>query len=193
MNIRPTLIGDYIRPKLKAQNIPVEGYIIVETLILMTLAAKLNFNLPFSDLPFTLQSLVAICSGAIYGHRSAVLAVSVYLLIGLLGLPVFSAETAGIEYFSGNRIGFLMGFVLAAFAGGYTAKMGWGKKISDGLMLMFIGHTALIFMGLFGIYVFNSNASLFETFISILPGALLKSALGAWMLRFFWNWLETHS
>ncbi len=193
MNTHPVLIGDYIRPKLKEQRIPVEGYIVVETVVLMTLAAKIQLNLPFSDLPFTLQSLVAISAGAIYGHRSAVLAICIYLLVGLGGLPVFSGETAGIEYFKANKVGFLLGFIAAGFAGGYTANLGWGKKISNGLLLMFVGHAFLIFIGLAGIYIFSANPiSLFGIFMGILPGALLKSALGAWMLKLFWNWLETN-
>ncbi len=185
------LIGDYIRLKLREKNLPAEGYILLEAVVLMILAAKANFTLPFSDVPFTLQSLVAVMTGAIYGPRSGVLSMSLYLLLGLVGLPVFSGQSSGNEYFMSERGGFLLGFVAAAGLSGYMARVGWGRKIGDGLKLMFLGHTILIIMGLAGIALsHDSEWELLPVFIGILPGMLVKSAVGAALLRFFWSWLE---
>lgn len=66
---------------------------------------------PFSILPF-----MVMLAGAILGPRSGALSVVVYVLIGLIGAPVFAKPPyAGFTYILQPTFGFLLGFILAAY------------------------------------------------------------------------------
>lgn len=66
---------------------------------------------PFSILPF-----MVMLAGAILGPRSGALSVAVYVLIGLIGAPVFAKPPyAGFTYVFQPTFGFLLGFIVAAY------------------------------------------------------------------------------
>lgn len=70
-----------------------------------------NAVVPFSILPF-----MVLLSGAILGPRSGAISVAIYVLIGLVGAPVFSAPPfGGLAYILQPTFGFLPGFILAAY------------------------------------------------------------------------------
>ncbi|MBE3583184.1 MAG: biotin transporter BioY [Limnochordaceae bacterium] len=70
--------------------------------------------LPFSPVPITLQSLFPLLSGLFLGTRLAVLAMVAYLLLGVVGIPVFAGGAAGWGQLAGPTGGFLLGFVVCA-------------------------------------------------------------------------------
>lgn len=69
---------------------------------------------PFSPVPFTLQVFFVLLAGSFLGAKLGSLSQVVYLLMGLIGLPVFSRGTAGLGVLLGPTGGYLFGFVLAA-------------------------------------------------------------------------------
>ncbi len=72
---------------------------------------------PFG-VPFTLQTFAVILTGLILGTKKGIVSVLVYLVLGAVGLPVFSGFTGGIGSFAGVTGGFLFGFIpLAALSG----------------------------------------------------------------------------
>ena len=75
-------------------------------------------RVPFPAVPLTFQPFFAILSGLLLGARLGVLAQGVYLLTGLVGVPVFAGGSAGITYVLKPTFGFLLGFLLAAFLAG---------------------------------------------------------------------------
>lgn len=60
--------------------------------------------------PFTMQSFAVLLTGALLPIRHALAAYSAYLLLGAVGLPVFSTFTGGIGIFLGPTGGYLLGF-----------------------------------------------------------------------------------
>lgn len=82
------------------------------------LAVASSISIPLGPIPFTLQTLVLAMFPAALGGRDAVIAVGIYLLLGAIGLPVFSGFSGGIASLVGPSGGFLWGFfvgmVLAA-------------------------------------------------------------------------------
>jgi biotin transport system substrate-specific component len=82
---------------------------------LTAFGAQIRIPLPF--VPLTLQTFFVMLSGhflgPIYGAASQI----VYLLLGLLGLPIF-AEGGGVGYIFKPTFGYLLGFPLASFAAG---------------------------------------------------------------------------
>tara|TARA_B100001250_G_scaffold406296_1_gene425085 strand:- start:646 stop:1197 length:552 start_codon:yes stop_codon:yes gene_type:complete len=88
--------------------------------ILLTISAKIK--IPFYPIPMTMQTFVVLFLGIAFGYKIGVATVVLYLLEGIVGLPVFSnspEKGIGIAYFFGPTMGYLIGFIFASFLGGY--------------------------------------------------------------------------
>jgi len=88
--------------------------------ILLTISAKIK--IPFYPVPMTMQTFVVLLMGVAFGYKVAVSTMVLYLLEGIVGLPVFSnspEKGVGIIYFTGPTMGYLIGFVFASFLAGY--------------------------------------------------------------------------
>ena len=109
--------------------------IILITLIgslLLTISAKIK--IPFYPVPMTMQTFVILFLGITLGSKIGLLTVSVYLLEGIYGLPVFAStpeKGIGLIYFTGPTMGYLLGFLLAAYFSGLF-------KYEKGLLNTFI-------------------------------------------------------
>ena len=88
--------------------------------ILLTISAKIK--IPFYPVPMTMQTFVVLFLGISFGYKIGVTTIILYLLEGILGLPVFSnspEKGIGIAYFVGPTMGYLIGFIFACFLAGY--------------------------------------------------------------------------
>ena len=88
--------------------------------ILLTISAKIK--IPFYPVPMTMQTFVVLFLGISFGYKIGVLTILLYLLEGIVGLPVFSnspEKGIGITYFIGPTMGYLIGFIFACFVAGY--------------------------------------------------------------------------
>lgn len=74
-------------------------------------------SVPFVPVPLTLQTLFVLLAGAVM-KRYAIIPVSLYVVLGALGLPVFHTGATGFGLLLGPTGGYLAGFVLAAFVVG---------------------------------------------------------------------------
>lgn len=82
---------------------------------LMVVSARIS--IPFPLVPLTFQTVVAALAGLLLGAKKGALATGIYLLIGLAGLPVFTAG-GGIFYVVKPSFGYILGFVFGAVAAG---------------------------------------------------------------------------
>ncbi|WP_291290154.1 biotin transporter BioY [Enorma sp.] len=88
-------------------------------LCIALLAVASYITIPLGPVPFTLQTLVIAMLPVALGGRDAIVTVALYLLLGALGLPVFSGFSGGIAALVGPTGGFLWGFLAGtAFAAG---------------------------------------------------------------------------
>ena len=86
------------------------------------LAISSKIKIPFYPVPMTMQTLVVLMIGIVFGWKLGLATVSLYLFEGIIGLPVFSGtpeKGLGLVYFTGPTMGYLMGFLLAVFISGY--------------------------------------------------------------------------
>ena len=72
-------------------------------------------SIPIGPVPISLQSLVVLTIGITMGKRLGVMAVTVYVIAGLVGLPVFAGLKGGPQYVFAPTFGFIIAFVLAAY------------------------------------------------------------------------------
>ena len=84
--------------------------------IALTISAKIK--IPFYPVPMTMQTFVVLFLGISLGHKIALASVGLYLIEGILGLPVFSnspEKGIGLIYFTGPTMGYLIGFLTACY------------------------------------------------------------------------------
>ncbi len=89
--------------------------------IVVAISAKIK--IPFYPVPMTMQTFVVIFIGAAFGWKIGIATISLYLFEGIIGLPVFAGtpeKGLGLTYFTGPTMGYLIGFVFAAFIAGYV-------------------------------------------------------------------------
>ena len=78
-------------------------------------------SIPIGLVPITVQNMFALMSGVILGSIHGAAAVGIFLLLGALGIPVFSGVKGGIAIISGPTGGFLIGYFVGALAAGLIA------------------------------------------------------------------------
>ena len=86
----------------------------------LTVSAKLK--IPFYPVPMTMQTFAVLFLGLAFGYKIGLATVGVYLLEGIIGIPVFSnspEKGVGLVYFTGPTMGYLIGFLSAVFFAGY--------------------------------------------------------------------------
>ena len=88
------------------------------------LAVSACVSIPLGAVPFTLQTLVVCLLPVALGGRDAVTAIAAYLLLGVLGLPVFSGFGGGPAHVLGPTGGYLWGFLAGAAVAGAVGGSG---------------------------------------------------------------------
>ena len=88
----------------------------------VVLAISAKIKIPFYPVPMTMQTFVILFLGISFGYKIALASVGLYLVEGILGLPVFSNSPergVGLAYFAGPTMGYLIGFLPACFLTSY--------------------------------------------------------------------------
>ena len=113
----------------------------------VVLAISAKIKIPFYPVPMTMQTFVVLFLGISFGYKIALATVSLYLIEGILGLPVFSNSPergVGITYFTGPTMGYLIGFLTACFFSSFV-------KISDNyfkiLIKLILSVSTIYFLG----------------------------------------------
>ncbi len=125
-------------------------------------------SIPIGPVPVSLAILVVCLSAYILGPLPAALSVAVYLLLGLVGLPVFSGFSGGPAKLAGPTGGYLIGYLFTALAGGYAAERS-GRCFAP----TFFGMAGGVFLAyLFGTiwFIISANATLpYALSVCVLP------------------------
>ena len=100
--------------------------------IILTISAKVK--IPFYPVPMTMQTFVVLFLGLSFGYKIGLATISLYLVEGIIGLPVFSNSPergVGLVYFTGPTMGYLIGFITACFFASFI-------KMEDNYFLIFV-------------------------------------------------------
>jgi len=125
-------------------------------------AAQISIPLPFTPVPFTLQPMVVLLGGAALGARLGMLAQVLYLVAGLVGLPVFAASPVlpqGPLRLLGPTGGYLMSYPFAAFATGWLAERGFDRRYLTSVMAMACGLLVVFACGVTWLALFARPAA----------------------------------
>jgi biotin transport system substrate-specific component len=142
-------------------------------------------RIPVPYVPLTLQTLMVMFSGLILGGRLGALSQLVYILVGLMGIPIF-AQGGGPGYVLQPTFGYLLGFVCGAYIIGNITERREYLKRSFLFVALVAGTLAVYVPGVAVLYVnlnfIQQKAVSLSTAIKIgclvvLPGDLIKIAL----------------
>lgn len=147
-------------------------------------------KIPIPYVPFTLQFLFTNLAGILLGSKLGSLSVFVYVIMGLIGIPIF-AEGGGIAYILKPTFGYLIGFILGAFFTGIIVERNNNNSTKKFLIASFVGLSIVYILGLIYYYIISkfflkldtkvSNILIYGLFLAI-PGDIvlcfISSALG---------------
>tara|TARA_B100001057_G_scaffold293187_1_gene293274 strand:- start:39 stop:590 length:552 start_codon:yes stop_codon:yes gene_type:complete len=107
-------------------------FVIILGSIALTISAKIK--IPFYPVPMTMQTFVVLFLGLSFGYKIGLSAVGLYLVEGIIGLPVFSNSPErgiGLVYFTGPTMGYLIGFMCACYLSSFV-------RMSDNFLKIFV-------------------------------------------------------
>lgn len=143
-------------------------------------------TLPVFPVPITLQTFFVMLSGCVLGAYFGALSMAVYLLLGLMGLPVFALGQSGLGVLVGPTGGYLIGFVLCPVVAGLLVKM----RKEPGLLwygLAMAAGTAVIYacgvVQLALVLHLPLDKALLAGALPFIPGDMLKIALAAYAAK----------
>ena len=158
---------------LSIKNIALIGVITAVTCILAPM------SVPIGLVPISLTNLVIYFGLYILGTSKGTISYLVYLLLGLVGLPIFSGFSAGPQKLFGPTGGYLIGFIpMAIIAGIFIEKS--GRKIVLSMVGMILGTVVCYAFGTAWLAYeahMNFKAALWAGVIPFIPGDLIKMIL----------------
>lgn len=141
--------------------------------------------IPIGPVPIVLQNMFVLLAAIILGPRWGLTCIGIYLLIGLVGLPVFAGGTSGIGKLFGPTGGYLLGYLPCVFVTASISK-GLGKKISFDIIAMVIGSLIIYAAGVPWLKVVTSMTFAKALTVGMYPfivGDLLKIIAAALLAK----------
>lgn len=134
--------------------------------------------LPFSPVPVSGQTLGVMLAGVYLLPRNAVMSQVIYILLGLIGVPVFAGGSSGPGVLLGPTGGFIWGFLLSAYFISKFTTQGSGKKFKRDLLVLITGGILMIYIpGVIQLILITQITpvqALTTAVLPFLPGDILK-------------------
>ena len=121
--------------------------IVLMALFIALIAISAQISIPFVPVPFTLQTLFVLLCGAILGGIEGFIVIIIYILMGLIGIPVFTGWTGGLAILTRPTFGFIVGFAIGALITGLLI----GKRKDPSIKRLILA----VFLGTIVIYIFG--------------------------------------
>jgi biotin transport system substrate-specific component len=139
------------------------------------------FTIPIGPIPLSLATFAVYLAAAVLGWKYGTLSVLLYVLIGVIGVPVFSGFHGGFDRLVGPTGGFLIGYILCALTTGLTLLKRENKKwLYPAAMLA--GTVMLYTLGTVWFIILTQStlsAALLLCVVPFLPGDAIKIVLAS--------------
>ena len=136
-------------------------------------------SIPLQPVPVTLQTLFLYLAGSLLGGSLGALSQLIYLVLGVIGLPVFSGGKAGLGVFLGPTGGYLVGFVAGAYVTGKIVRWRENPGLVWVVFAMLAGTAAVYALGVLQLVVVGKlpvEKAAAVGVLPFLPGDALKIA-----------------
>jgi biotin transport system substrate-specific component len=178
-NLRPAVLP------LDLQSRPLVWQLGAIVLGSLFLALSSYVQVPMIPVPVTMQTFAVALVGALYGWRLGGITIIAWLVEGAAGLPVLAGGASGVHHFVGPTGGYLLAFPVAGALMGWLAERGWnGSRVSLAFLGMLLSNAVCLLLGAAWLAVLiGPQRAIVLGVAPFLVGALLKSALGAAVLK----------
>lgn len=148
-------------------------------------------KIPIPVVPFTLQFLFTMMAGLLLGGEMGAYSVLMYILLGLIGLPIFT-EGGGLGYIFKPTFGYIIGFCIASYVTGKMANEKTNPTYKRVLTANFVGLAIVYSLGMLYYYiicnfVINTPIGVWPLFlycfILAVPGDILLCMLSAHLYK----------
>jgi len=160
-----------------------DALLVIGGSLIVAALAQVRIPLPFTPVPLTGQTLGVLLVAAVLGRSRGAASLGLYLILGLLGLPVFAGAPLGLARLLGPTGGYLIGFIAAAALVGTLAERGMDRNWK-GVSLMYLAGMAVIYLfGVAWLAVFTGpQAAITAGLLPFLVGDVLKAVCAALLL-----------
>lgn len=166
---------------MRSNNLRQIVFIPIFTAITIALS-YISIPLPFSPVPVTCQTIGVMLAGNLLNPKSAFLSMFLYLLLGIIGLPVFAGGASGLGSILGPSGGYLISWPIAAFISASLLKNA-KKSFSTLLIVNIISGIILIYtIGVIQLsYVTKMGIvpAIISGALPFIPGDIVKGTLSA--------------
>jgi len=163
------------------KNISTRDLVLVS--LFASLTAVLSYvSIPLPFVPITGQTLGVMLSGGLLGSKLGLLSQIIYIILGIIGLPVFSGGDSGIAVILGPSGGFLLGFPIGAFFIGKMLENKQNLSIIHIILTQIVGGIVLIYIpGIIQLSRFVEGQLSGAVLLSLtfIPGDLLKVVISS--------------
>ena len=150
--------------------------------------AQVKIPLPFTPVPLTGQTFAVLLVGAALGSKRGATSLALYTAMGALGLPFFAGGASGLAYMFGPTLGYLAGFVVAAYVIGLLAERGLERSLRTSLFPFLAGTLVIYIFGASWLAVlFGFEKVLILGVLPFLIGDVIKMIFAALVLPAAWK------
>jgi biotin transport system substrate-specific component len=160
--------------------------LVVGGALFVGLTAQVVIPLGFTPVPLTLQTLSVLLVGAVLGSTRALVSMGLYLVVGLAGVPWFQGWSTGVT----PTIGYVVGFVAAAWLVGLLAERGGDRTPLRAAGLMVLGNVVIYVFGVVGLLLttpYDAATAIAKGVVPFLLGDAIKIVAAAALLPAAWK------
>jgi len=166
---------------------------------MMAICSLISIPLGFTPVPVNLATLGMFLAGGLLGKKHGTIAIAVFVLVGAVGIPVFSEFRGGFSVLAGPTGGYIIGYILGAFLVGLLIEKllaGRSPRPVEGMTRTreLLSCAAAMVAGLIACYllgaiwfIFTTHTGIWAALIScvfpFLPGDALKIIAGAILVQ----------
>ena len=115
---------------MEQQTMKIQDLTLIALMAALTcILGPMSITLPFTPVPISFTNLVIYFAVMVIGMKRGTISYLVYLLIGAVGLPVFSGFSGGLAKLAGPTGGYLVGFIFLALISGFFVEKFSGNII----------------------------------------------------------------
>ena len=144
-----------------------------------------QITIPIQPVPITLGTFAVLMAGGFLGKRYGFLAIAIYLLLGMAGVPVFSMMRGGVAVLAGPGGGFIMTYPFMAFLVGFVAEKMGGFNFKHMVVASLCANVLCYSVGI-GWFMFLTGTGIWPSLVMcmfpFLPGDLAELLLASFLV-----------
>lgn len=190
---RPLVLADLALPTGAAARAVTNIALVLAGTALVAAFAQLT--IPLWPVPITGQTFAVLLVGASLGTTRGVSSLALYLVLGLVGLPVYAPQpdgshVTGLAAVASPSFGYLIGFIAAAGLVGFLSKLAWDRHVLKTFLSFGLGSLVIYAFGVAGLMIsfqLTFVEALLAGVVPFLIGDAIKALLAAGLLPGTWK------